>query len=149
MSHDVDFIIKYKTVKNVIRPTLELLKNKQFGKTVSNIGAFFKSRFDYSYDPYWTFEYIVNKEHSIGLKSSFYFMSGGTSRLDNKYEIDSQVTRKLIKYLEDNNEEIGYHSSFNSYDDYLLMDNEKENLDKIVINKNMDAGSIILDSRCL
>lgn len=135
ISHDVDFIIKYKTVKNVIRPTLELLKNKQFGKTVSNIGAFFKSRLDYSNDPYWTFEYIVNKERSIGLKSSFYFMSGGTSRLDNKYKIDSPVTRKLIKYLEDNNEEIGYHSSFNSYDDYLLMKNEKENLDKIVFNK--------------
>lgn len=135
ISHDVDMIRKYRTIRNIVRSTLELLKKKQYKKMFLNFGIYLKSRINYYEDPYWTFDYILDKEQKSDIKSSFYFMSGGTSEFDNKYRINSRITKDLIKHLEGSGAEVGYHASFNSYNDYKLMEKEKRRMDNAAANK--------------
>lgn len=131
LSHDVDFFTKYTSIKSIIRSLGKtILKDKSVKRTTSVIKNYIESKRDYEKDPFYTFKYIIDLEKKYGFTSSFYFMSGGTSEVDNFYDINDQRVLKLIKYMNDNKCEVGYHGSFNSYLDYEQMKKEKANLDR-------------------
>ena len=46
-----------------------------------------------------TFEWLMDKSESIGLKSRFYFMSGGVTKYDNRYKIDEEKSFELINEI--------------------------------------------------
>ncbi|WP_142412978.1 polysaccharide deacetylase family protein [Hathewaya massiliensis] len=136
LTHDVDMVFKYTSFKKEIRNSARyLLKEKSPNKFLSNLGLFVKSKVNYSNDPYWNIKDIMDLEQKKGFTSSFYFMSGGTSKVDNYYKVYDERIKNLIRYVEENNFEAGYHASFNSYNDIDLMKEEKEILDKIIREK--------------
>lgn len=136
LTHDVDLLFKYSGILKEIRNSARfLLKERSFGKFLKNIKMFFKSKHDYTKDPYWNLEYLMAIENSRGFKSSFYFMSGGNSDYDNNYDVEDNRIINLIHQIENNGFEAGYHGSYNSYSDINIMNNEKTKLDKIIKNE--------------
>ncbi|AWZ49115.1 hypothetical protein C3495_09945 [Clostridiaceae bacterium 14S0207] len=136
LTHDVDMVFKYLKFKKEIRNSARyLLKEGSLNKSIKNFILFFKSKLNYKNDPYWNIEDILKLEKDKGFKSSFYFMSGGTSKVDNYYDIEDPRIQNLIKFVEDNGFEAGYHASFNSYNNFKLMKSEKEKLDTIISSK--------------
>lgn len=135
LTHDVDRPIKYNyslidDFKKLRYIDIENMRDI-FYHTLTNI--------DYKYDPFNTFNYMRKVEKKYNFNSSFYFMSGGETRYDNNYQIDSLYIRNLMKELECDKCEIGYHYSFNSYDNYEMRTFEKKTLEKYV-NKNIYGG---------
>lgn len=127
LTHDVDNIQKYKRFKEVIRPSANLLiKQKKPLKAMKNFFDYFRG---YKKDPYYKFDYIIDLEKFYGFKSSFYFMSGGNSEVDNAYNIKDTKVIKLIGQVENEGFEAGYHCSFNSYNNFEMLKEEKEKLD--------------------
>lgn len=137
ISHDVDFILRYRSIKNIFKSiALTILRDKSIKDSLKIAKNYIESKIDYKKDPFYTFDYIMDVEERYGIKSSFYFMSGGTSNLDNFYSIEDERVVALIKSIEERGHEAGYHGSFNSYKDLNLMTKEKEALDKVVNEKN-------------
>lgn len=133
LTHDVDFIQKYRKFKNVIRPSANLFfKQKRPLKAVKNLFNYFRG---YEKDPFYTFDYIINLEKSYNFKSSFYFMSGGNSEFDNNYNIYDKKIKELMQKIDSVGSELGYHCSFNSYNDANMLREEKQKLDSL-LNKN-------------
>ncbi len=136
LSHDVDFVFRYRSAKNFIKPVVKtIIKDKSIEKMIKVIKNYIDTKIDYKKDPFYTFDYIMDIEKQCGFKSSFYFMTGGTSKFDNFYDINDKRVVNLIKQIEQDGFEVGYHCSFNSYHDIELMKREKEELDKVVTNK--------------
>lgn len=136
LTHDVDMVTKFKSIKNIIRPCASLmLKNKDIKKALSIFSTYLKKKKNYKKDPFWTFDYIMYIEKKYSFKSSFYFMSGGTSDFDNLYNIRDKKVLNLIDNIEKEGFEAGYHCSFNSYNNFEIMKKEKYILDELVENK--------------
>lgn len=136
LTHDVDKVFKYLNFKSEIRNSMRyLIKERSLYKCIKNFILYIQSKLNYKNDPYWNIEDILNLEKQKGFKSSFYFMSGGTSKLDNYYNINDPRIKGLIKVVEENGFEAGYHASFNSYNDISLMKEEKQRLDNIISSK--------------
>ncbi len=129
ISHDVDAVIKCKD--NFLRSTGSILiREKNIPKAFKNVSTYIKSKKDYTKDPYWTFDYIMNLEESLGFRSSFYFMTGGTSDVDNKYDFEEDRVIKLAETMKAKAWEVGLHGSFNSYNDENQLKKEKFILDR-------------------
>lgn len=136
ISHDIDVLQKFRSVLNLVTTTGNLiLRHRNALGAFRNIVDFIESKIDFNKDPFWTFDYILDIEKKNKFKSSFYFMSGGSSQFDNFYNINDSKVTNLVKKIEDDGFEIGYHGSFNSFNKESEMKKEKDNLDTIVSNK--------------
>lgn len=136
LTHDVDKVFKYNTLKNEIKNCGRfLIREKSISKAVKNLVLFINSKKDYKKDLFWNLDKVMNKELKREFKSSFYFMSGGNSEVDNKYSVEDKRVIELIQFVEDKGFEAGYHGSYNSYNNLEMMKSEKTKLDKLIKNK--------------
>lgn len=136
LTHDIDAAVKFKSIKNIIKPCVSsILRYKDVKRAFSIFNTYIKKKKCYKKDPFWTFDYIINIERRYNFKSSFYLMSGGTSKFDNFYNIEDKKISSLIKQIEEDKFEVGYHGSFNSYNDFEMMEKEKFTLDELIRNK--------------
>jgi len=83
-------------------------------------------------DPYWNFEKIANLEKEYGFSSSFYFFGGGKHPSDARYSIHDDKISRLLLEIQDRGHEVGLHGSFDSYNNLEMLQNEKQNLEKLV-----------------
>lgn len=132
LTHDVDRPLKYtyplsKDIKRLKHTNIHVARDIVL-HTLKNI--------DYKYDSFNTFDYIRKVEKKYNFNSSFYFMTGGETNYDNNYKLYDPMIVDLIKKLEFDNCEVGYHYSFNASENYDLRKYEKELLDKQVKNKS-------------
>ncbi|EHI99333.1 hypothetical protein CDLVIII_2734 [Clostridium sp. DL-VIII] len=135
LTHDVDMVMKFNSIKSIVKPIFKLMvKNIDMNKIFSIVDIYLRN--NYRKDPFWTFDYIMNIEKKYSFKSSFYFMSGGNSKFDNFYSIEDEKVLRLINNMEKNGFEAGYHCSFNSYNNFNVMEREKSAIDKILNNKS-------------
>lgn len=136
LTHDVDMVIKFKSLKNIIRPCVSsIVKKKDIRKVISMFSTYLSKKRNYKKDPFWTFDYFMDIEKKYNFQSSFYFMSGGTSEFDNFYKIRDEKVLNLINDIEKEGFEAGYHCSFNSYNNFEIMKKEKNILDELIGNK--------------
>ncbi|MEL7649879.1 MAG: polysaccharide deacetylase family protein [Sedimentibacter sp.] len=136
LTHDVDDVLKYNTIGVLLRSSAGLfIKHK---KPIAAIKILAGRSGGYRRDPYYTFDYIIDLEKSYNFKSSFYFMTGGSSEFDNFYNVHDAKVVKLIQKIENEGFEAGYHGSFNSYSHEEALVTEKKELDSII--KEMPYG---------
>jgi hypothetical protein len=136
LSHDVDHILKNGSLFAACRHAAAvLIKLKSFKKAFRYMQSYFQSIRDYTKDPYWTFRYLINVEEKYHFVPSFYFMASAVSDPDRRYDVNEPKIRKLIHELEAYGCEIGYHGSFESFNNKCIMDGEKKQLDLIVQKK--------------
>lgn len=132
LTHDVDIPFKYNYSLN---KDIKKFKIQRTFLTYKQIFHHTLSKINYQKDPFYTFDYIRNVEKKYKFNSSFYFMVGGNSIYDNFYKINDKRILKLINELDEDNCEVGYHYSFNSFDNLTQRKMEKEILDKYLNSK--------------
>lgn len=133
LTHDIDRTKK--TYQFFTKPLIALKKGNvnHFFKTMS---TFFKTK------NYWNFEDIAKIEAGYKVRSTFFFLNESI-RFDpwklktfqlahGRYNILNKEIIETIRWLDQNDWEIGVHGSFNSYADKALLENEKIVLEEIV-----------------
>jgi hypothetical protein len=95
-----------------------------------------------SHDPFDTFELLMTTSEERGLRSTFYFMTGGTSvPLDGRYRIEDLPIGQLLRTIHDRGHEIGLHASYDSYDRPDQMSQEFEALKAACRAVGVEQGS--------
>jgi len=130
LTHDVDEVRLWKSWKQVLRVSLgDIVKRKDIKLAFSRVAEYFLIKQGKIKDPYDTFDWLMNKSEAVGVKSRFYFMSGGVTKYDNRYDIKEQ--KELIKHIKSRGHIIGIHPSYNAYNDFEQFKREKELLEKV------------------
>ncbi len=134
VSHDVDSIKRYSALPPACTVADLALKQKQLGEAYALGLDYLATRLGLKRDPFDTFDYMLNMEQRNNIRSSFYFMGGGSAPCDARYSISQPQVQQLIKRIEDKNCEVGLHGSYWSYDRKDIMKKEKANLGSVVVN---------------
>ena len=133
LTHDVDELYMWKSWKHVFRVALgDVVKRKSLSLAFSRVSEYFGVQQGKINDPFDTFDWLMDKSESVGIKSRFYFMSGGVTEYDNRYKIDEPKALELIEKIKKRGHVIGLHPSYNAYVDVEQFKKEKELLEKVV-----------------
>jgi hypothetical protein len=131
LTHDIDEIKMYTNVFKVAKHEAALLiKYKDSKRALTYMKNYVEVLKDYKQDPFWTFEYLINTELKYDFRSSFYFMSGGTSKYDGKYNAEDKRLFNMVYRLNKLGFETAYHGSFYSYDNLAKMKEEIKSLER-------------------
>jgi hypothetical protein len=132
VTHDVDHINYWKNYKQIVR---EIGRDLIIEKNVK--AAFFRT-FEYIQvkrnvlkDPYDTFDEIMSISEQFNLKSKFYFLCGGETKVDNNFDINGKKAKDLLVRIKERNHSIAIHPSFNSYNNIDLLQKELHVLSSI------------------
>ena len=132
VTHDVDEILRYPNFTKVIKGMVgDILHRKDpllSIKTLYTYGAIKQKKIK---DPYDTFDEIMDLSNEYGIKSYFFFMSGGTSRYDNRYSINEPKVKKIIDNIKIRGHYVGFHPSYNAYNNPEQFKVEKEALQRV------------------
>ncbi len=133
VSHDVDYPSRYALCGPAyyLRSLAEdILVNKDFTGVIHSPKMYFSSTDSLSgRDKYNTFNWLMDLSEELGIKSSFYFMSGKThAKFDPGYDLDHPVINRLLLDINERGHEIGLHPSYNSYLDRQTIINEAKKL---------------------
>lgn len=132
LTHDVDELYMLKSWKQVLKIGLgDIIKRKSVFLAFERISQYFLVKRSIIKDPFDNFDWLMDKSESVNKKSRFYFMSGGTSSNDNNYKIDEKKSLELISNIKKRNHIIGFHPSYNAYNDSKQFKNELDLLKKI------------------
>ncbi len=120
LSHDVDRVNFYGP-KETLSKVLQILNLRPTAYSFRlNIKHTLKSLHHLLFpnkepDPWWNFEYLINMEKELGIRSTFYFLHSRNKKLDSKYRFDDDKVTSLIKNLDEEGFEVGLHGSYDSY----------------------------------
>ncbi|MSR88611.1 MAG: hypothetical protein EXS67_03040 [Candidatus Margulisbacteria bacterium] len=121
LTHDVDDIRRWDTPKKFLRSLAgDILVRKNFKYTVSNILSLLKKE----KDPYDTFDYIMDISDKYRRTSHFFFMAGGTTIYDRRYDPKDPRVLELIKHIHTRGHKIGIHPSYDTYNNPALFESE-------------------------
>ena len=130
LTHDVDSLCKLKSCKQVFRTMGgDLLRRRSIKLALSRISQYKKIKKRKMKDPYNTFKWLMKESESIGVKSRFYFMSGGVTKYDNDYKIEKAIP--LIREINKRGHILGFHGSYVSYNNSQEWKKEKILLEEI------------------
>lgn len=123
LTHDIDSIRRWDSWKGKILSLLaDIVKRKNFTLAIKTFQAFFYNSFD-------TFDYLMDLSEKAGIKSRFYFMSGGITAYDNKYNINDPFIYNLQKKINNRSHITGFHPSYASYNNGEQWKKEKTHLE--------------------
>lgn len=132
LTHDVDDMYFYKSFKQILRLSAgDVIKRKDLKSAINRYKEYFLVKQEKMKDPFDTFDFLMDKSEELGFKSRFYFLSGGVTKYENNFKIDSPKSQKIIQNIKRRNHIIGLHPSFNSYNDTEMFASEKQALEKV------------------
>jgi len=131
VTHDIDFIEKYKSLRSFVRFTARAIFKREPVKAIIN--QYKKVRQDNSNDPYNTFPEML-LEHT-GIEKRIYFLMGGNHRFDNTFDLDHPSFIEAINLSDKRGYAIGIHPSFNSWTSVEMILKEKARLEKSINKK--------------
>jgi hypothetical protein len=133
LTHDVDIAYKYKSLFFMIRELAGgLIKRKsikQFLNTLSYQTKFLLNKVN---DPFDTYDYLMDISEKAGVKSYFFLHSSNSAKQDvNNDKFLKQVSQKILK----RGHYLGYHPSYNAYNNFELFIKDKEKIENIIDQK--------------
>lgn len=132
LTHDVDHICYWKNFKQLIRVIGgDLVNRRSFSLALTNLYEYISVKSGFRQDPYDTFDWLMDLSEQVNVKSHFYFMSGGITDYDNRYEIESLRAQSILKRIQQRGHIIGFHPSYNSYNNPIQWKQEKLNLEEV------------------
>lgn len=85
------------------------------------------------YDPHFTFDYIIKISNDLNIVSEFNFIVENYNQIINGcYDFDSPLFYEVLKKIHANGHKIGIHPSFNSYDDYKMLEREFKKFNNVL-----------------
>ncbi len=135
LSHDVDFIYRFKPTYKFIRSLgATIVHGRGWIQLKKSISHYRSMNSGNKKDPYDSFDFLLRVESGFQ-KKIIYLMSGGTSKYDNNYAISHVRVHKIIDKALNLGYEIGLHPSYNTpYSDHMLRQ-EKTKLEKVMCGK--------------
>ena len=133
LSHDIDNIRRFETVKKAIR-TLggDLIKGRSFSLFNRSLKEWIQSFKSQEKDPYFLgICELASLSQQYNMDSAFYFKTADKSDYDTGYVIEEHVKR-CISYLQEQGFEIGFHPGYYTFQNYDRFIEEKERLDKVL-----------------
>lgn len=80
-------------------------------------------------DPFFTFDWLMERSERAGLRSTFFFICGHSGgHRDGDYDIHHPRMRALLRRIHVRGHEIGLHGSYNSYRSIQVLSDELETL---------------------
>ena len=135
-SHDVDHPQLFPNTSAFLRQSgFQLFKKGNFKQPLN----FTKSYLTSKKDPYDTFDFLMNVSEANNCKSQFNFMNCAKSKFDEGYSINNKFIKKLVNKIKDRGHRIGFHPSYNSFNQPELWKKEKEGLENI-LDQKITAG---------
>jgi peptidoglycan/xylan/chitin deacetylase (PgdA/CDA1 family) len=126
LTHDVDSPLLWDkfSMKDFLKDFIKLIfksrRLDRFNLMITRI----KTKMNYKSDPFFTFDFIMDLSEKVGIKSHFFFMVGGKTKYDNRYQIDEPYIQNLIKSMEQRGHRIGLHPSYDAYNSPEIFNNE-------------------------
>lgn len=133
LTHDVDELYFWKGLRHLFRICVaDIIKRKNILLFLENIAEYYLIHRNVMLDPFDKFEWLMDKSESAGVQSRFYFMSGGNHKsYDNRYDILEKKAINLINKIKSRNHIIGFHPSYNSYQNLEMFLQEKALLESV------------------
>ena len=136
LTHDVDDILLYRTYKDLIRRVGgDIIRRKNPILALQTIFDYCLVKLGKKNDPYDTFDWLMDMSEKAGVKSHFFFMARGQTSYDNRYTLDSQFIQNLVNKIKKRGHYIGIHPSYNAYNDFKQLKNEKIELETTLQTK--------------
>jgi uncharacterized protein DUF7033 len=85
-------------------------------------------RGDLDGDPANTFDFLMDVAEREGLRASFNFLAGGTAEVDGSYRLTEPWIRRLLQRIAARGHEVGFHGSYDAYEDPHLVAAEFQHL---------------------
>ena len=93
----------------------------------------------FNVDPCAAFHYLMDVSERSSVQSHFYFMAGGCTRYEGYYRIQDASIRKIIREVQSRNHIIGFHPSYDSFNDCFMWTEEKKDLE-LAIGQEVTEG---------
>ncbi len=127
-THDVDRPYAWWGKKDVIRSLAgATLKRRHMGEFKAIIKSLCQG-----VDLVDTHDLFMLSAEKENVQCHFFFMSGGNSMYDNRYQIDHPRIRSLVQQVVARGHSVGLHPSYNSYLDSNMLHDEKNRLEAVV-----------------
>lgn len=130
-THDVDLPKMWWNVKDFYTSLLGALVKRRSIEEFKHLINLYSQKKIKKKDPFDTFDQLMDLSEKNGLTSHFFFMSGGTSNKDNFYKISHPFVKSLIRKIRKRGHKIGFHPSYNSYNNLELFKKEKNLLEEV------------------
>ena len=127
-SHDVDHPLLFANFSGFIRQSgYQLLKKRNVSQTFKFIHQYFSSK----NDSYNTFDKLMENSEKKNIISQFNFMNASKGKFEEGYSIHSSFIQSLISKIKHRGHNIGFHPSYETYNDGILWEKEKQGLENI------------------
>jgi len=132
LTHDVDEILRYPNIKRVLVAMAgDIILRKSLPLALKTLIHYPLILMGKKRDPYDSFDEIMDMSDSFNIQSHFFFMSGGTTPYDNRYNIREPRVKTIIEKIKARGHAIGIHPSYSAYNDPIQFKLEKEVLEEI------------------
>jgi hypothetical protein len=79
-------------------------------------------------DPNNTFAWYMDQAEAYGARAAFYFLTGGTAKVDPGYDIFAPEMLRFISLIHERGHEVGLHPSYETYQDNKVLVAEADRL---------------------
>src|SRR5699024_10704368 len=107
-------------------------KRKKFNTLYSRTKEYYDIKRRKIKDPYDTFDWLMDLSDKVNIQSRFYFMSDDLKDYDNRYDINGELAREIIKNIQQRGHVVGFHPGIQTYNDQEKWMKEKAQLDNVV-----------------
>jgi len=129
-THDVDRPFLFMDLLSNIRRAGGFVKRKNLRELLSFASHLFRG-----VDPWDTHDLFMDMSEKKGVKSHFFFLVNGGNRHDEKHSPSHPKLKKLYKKVKERGHHIGFHPSYDSFDDEQMFNNQKNKLEEVVNEK--------------
>jgi len=134
-THDVDTPYMWNSTKSVLRSLAHsTLKKPSWYEFSNKVKCLVKNK-----DPFDTHDYFMDLSDAAGVKSNFFFLCGGSTKYDNRYDINSPRIKKLLKHIQSRGHCIGIHPTYDSYNNLDMLSSEIRSL-KLASSQEVNIG---------
>jgi hypothetical protein len=134
-THDVDDLLFWNAAnkKRWYRHLAgDLLKRRNPRLAAKRRRSYADTMTDVKKDPYYLYDQLMDKAEKAGVQAQFYFMAGGHTTYDRPYDLNSALFREVTTQIKARGHLIGYHGSYNTWNDPALFLKEKKALEQAV-----------------
>src|SRR5690554_721140 len=136
LSHDVDRVA-YHHPRLIIYKMLQILglkpstESKRKNLKLCFLGLRYQLNPGRGSDPWWNFDWMIDLEKRLGIRSTFFFLHKEDGRKNAWYAFESPKIKCLISELKQNKFEVGIHGTFKSVSDLQSLQNQQTALAKV------------------